>query len=79
MNREYTDGTEPDVLPHWRGAAECHGPCQRGRAPCPCPQACEHEFANEFDGLELLGRGVVWVLAFVGLGAVVAYFGGCAT
>lgn len=76
MNREYTDGTEPDVLPHWK---ECHGPCQQGRAPCPCPQACERVSADELDVFEALGRAVIWAFAFVGLGAVVAYFGGCAT
>lgn len=37
MERHYTNGTEPDVLPHW----ECHGPCHQGRLPCPTPHACE--------------------------------------
>jgi hypothetical protein len=37
MERHYTNGTEPDVLPDW----ECHGPCQQGRQLCPTPEACE--------------------------------------
>jgi hypothetical protein len=35
--------------------------------------ACERE-ANEFDGLELLGKTVVWVLALIGAGFLVGYF-----
>lgn len=70
MNKEYHDGTEPDTLPHY---AHCSGPCQQGRAPCPCPMACERE-ANDFDGLEFLGKIVVWILALIGAGFLVGYF-----
>lgn len=68
MQREYKDGTEPDVLPHWE---ECHGPCQQGRLPCPCPQACERAGGlQDLSVLETLGRLAVWALAVVGLAAV---------
>lgn len=65
--RYYSDGTEPDVLPHY---AHCGGPCDQGRKPCPCPIACERE-AHEFDGLELLGRLVLYFLALVGAGVLI--------
>lgn len=58
MNREYTDGTEPDVLPHWK---ECHGPCQQGRTPCPCPVACERPHESE-GSFRLLGRAFIVVM-----------------
>ena len=67
MNKEYHDGTEPDTLPHY---TFCGGPCDQGRKPCPCPIACERE-ADNFDGLELLGKAVVWVLALIGLGVLI--------
>ena len=51
----------------------CDGPCQRGDKPCPCPMACERE-EDEFDGLEFLGRLVLWFLALVGAGVLVGYF-----
>lgn len=35
---------------------QCSGPCQQGRVPCPCPQACDardddEEHLNVFRGL----------------------------
>jgi hypothetical protein len=35
----------------------CYGPCQQGRKPCPCPQACEieEEGINEYT---LFGLGI---------------------
>ena len=36
----FSDGTEPTVL-------RCHGPCQQGRLPCPCPDACEAREGEE--------------------------------
>lgn len=58
MQREYTDGTEPDVLPHWK---ECHGPCQQGRDPCPTPQACERPHESE-GSFRLLGQAFIAVM-----------------
>lgn len=57
MERHYTDGTEPDVLPHW----ECHGPCHQGRVACPTPEACERPVADE-STFRLLGMAVLAVL-----------------
>lgn len=68
MNREYHDGTEPDTLPHY---SVCHGPCDQGRKACPCPVACEREAPENFNGLEILGKLVVWFLALVGAGVLV--------
>jgi hypothetical protein len=56
MERHYTNGTEPDVLPHW----ECHGPCHQGRAPCPTPDACERP-GDDQDGVDVLGLATVLV------------------
>lgn len=67
MERYYTNGTEPDILPHW----ECHGPCQQGRLPCPTPAACERP---DQDGVDLLGLGAVLlalaVVAVIALGVL---------
>ena len=70
MERHYTNGTEPDVLPHW----ECHGPCHQGRVPCPTPAACERP-DNDESTWRLLGQAflavvlaaVIVVLLAVGL------------
>lgn len=67
MERHYSNGTEPDVLPHW----ECHGPCRQGRAECPTPEACERP-PGDPDGLELLGGLAVVLLVIVVLGLLVA-------
>ena len=37
----------PDALP------ACHGPCEQGRKPCPCPTACEISQDEEDDALAL--------------------------
>ena len=72
MNREYHDGAEPDSLPHY---AHCSGPCQQGRAPCPCPVACEREASDlDISILGLLVCLVIITLAIVGLGAIVEYY-----
>ena len=72
MNKEYHDGTEPDTLPHY---TFCSGPCNQGRAPCPCPVACEREAAEtDITVLGLFVRFIILALAFVGLGAIVGYF-----
>lgn len=73
MNREYHDGTEPTSLPHF---SICHGPCDQGRKPCPCPIACEMEAPNsdELGVFEFLGKAVIIVLALIGLGVVVGRF-----
>lgn len=67
MERHYSNGTEPDVLPHW----ECHGPCHQGRAPCPTPEACERPDHTE-DTFRLLGQAF---LAVVLAGIVVVLLG----
>jgi hypothetical protein len=60
MEKHYTDGTEPTILPHVRC---CSGPCEQGRKPCPAPDACE--IRND-DGreIEFLG-GVVVVITIL--------------
>lgn len=45
MERHYTDGTEPTVLPHMDQKhvlpVVCRGwSCQQGRVPCQTPQEC---------------------------------------
>jgi len=67
MERHYSNGTEPDVLPHW----ECHGPCHQGRVPCPTPEACERPDNTE-DTFRLLGQAF---LAVVLAGIVVVLLG----
>ena len=57
MERHYTNGTEPDVLPHW----ECHGPCRQGRAECPTPEACERP-NNDESTWRLLGQAFLAVI-----------------
>ena len=56
MEKHYTDGTEPTILPHVRC---CTGPCDQGRKPCPAPDACE--LRND-DDLEMLGRIVLAII-----------------
>lgn len=71
--RYYQDGTEPTVLPHYM---TCHGPCDQGRNPCPCPVACEMEAPNsdELGVFEFLGKAVIIVLALIGMSVVVGRF-----
>lgn len=57
MEKHYTDGTEPTIMPHMH----CHGPCEQGRKPCPAPAACER-VDTESDGLNALGAAVVVVV-----------------
>lgn len=66
--RYYNDGTEPDVLPHY---ARCHGPCDQGRKPCPCPVACEMEAPDELSILGIFVKFIVGVLAMIGFGVLV--------
>lgn len=70
MERHYSNGTEPDVLPHWN-SNECHGPCHQGRAPCPTPEACERPVDDE-GTWRLLGQAF---LAVVLAGIVVVLLG----
>ena len=51
----------------------CTGPCQQGKLPCPCPQSCEQPNADELGVFEVVGKFLICVLAFVGLGAIVGY------
>jgi hypothetical protein len=50
----------------------CTGPCQQGDKPCPCPQSCEAP--EDFNGLEVVAKLVIWFLALVGAGVLVGYF-----
>tara|TARA_R110000868_G_scaffold39383_1_gene137275 strand:- start:8558 stop:8782 length:225 start_codon:yes stop_codon:yes gene_type:complete len=52
MERYYTDGTEPDVLPHY--SRHCSGPCDQGRRDCPFPVACQVEERQVNDAVKLL-------------------------
>lgn len=60
--RYYTDGTEPDVLPHFGGC--CTGMCQQGRA---CPERHSDDRAHwvqrTVDAFAVLG--LIAALAFV--------------
>lgn len=65
------DETEPWVLPHFN---TCHGPCEQGRKPCPCPMACEEPSKDDgVDSLGLLMVGVVMLFAIIGVGAVIGF------
>ena len=64
MEHQFNDGTEPTILPH---QARCAGPCQQGRALCPCPELCE--VALDRSILRLAGQAF---LAIVLAGAVIA-------
>ena len=64
MERHYQDGTEPTILPH---QARCAGPCQQGRALCPCPELCEAALDRSI--LRLSGQAF---LAIVLAGVVIA-------
>lgn len=64
MERHYTDGTEPTILPH----IQCSGPCNQGRIPCPTPGACEvqePDFYGREHWLDIV-QGVVVVAALAG-------------
>lgn len=50
----------------------CTGPCEQGDKPCPCPMACESP--EEFNGLELIGSAVIWLLAIIGAGVLIGAF-----
>lgn len=65
--RYYTDGTEPDVLPHY---SRCTGPCDQGRKKCPCPAACE---AQDDDGVEAIGLLACLGIAVIGIVGLVAF------
>jgi len=67
MERHYTNGTEPDVLPHY---ARCTGPCQQGRVACPCPTSCEIEAALDENTWRIAGLGALAVVLFVTLVAI---------
>jgi hypothetical protein len=63
MEHHFNDGTEPTILPHY---ARCAGPCQQGRAACPCPQSCEQALDRSI--LRLAGQAF---LAIVLAGVVI--------
>ena len=68
MERHYTNGTEPDVLPHY---TRCTGPCQQGRVACPCPASCQIESELDENTFRLLGKAflaVVLALAVIAIG-----------
>ena len=58
MERHFDDGTEPTILPHISRC--CTGPCQQGRAACPCPQSCEK--ALDKSTLRLAGQAFLAVV-----------------
>lgn len=60
MEKHYDDGTEPTILPHY---ARCAGPCQQGRALCPCPESCEAALDESI--LSLTGKAFVAVVLAV--------------
>ncbi|MFO0439143.1 MAG: hypothetical protein ACK51Q_00610 [Betaproteobacteria bacterium] len=64
MEHHFNDGTEPTILPHY---ARCAGPCQQGRALCPCPESCEA--ALDESSLRMAGKAF---LAVVLAGVVIA-------
>lgn len=66
MERHYTDGTEPTILPH----IQCSGPCDQGRIPCPTPEACEVR-EPDFYGREHLKETLTDALLTAGVAAVV--------
>jgi hypothetical protein len=57
--------------PDERGACmSCSGPCQQGKKPCPCPDACALKQANDVTPSRDLAAAValtlaVWVVAVV--------------
>lgn len=65
-----SDETEPWVLPHFKA---CHGPCEQGRLPCPCPMACE-EAEESISPAWSIVVGIVVVFAVIGFGAVVGLY-----
>lgn len=48
----------------------CTGPCEQGKATCPCPDACE-QGQDHLSGLELLGGLALALAAIVVLGLLV--------
>lgn len=54
MERHYTNGTEPDVLPHFTRCTG--GPCDQGRKPEQCLDSCRK--ASRDEALEL--EALVW-------------------
>lgn len=71
MERHYTDGTEPDVLPHY--SRRCTGPCMQGRVTCPSPTACQIEAELDEDTWRIVGlAGLAVVLFVLFVGALVA-------
>ena len=65
MEHHYNDGTEPTILPHVSRC--CTGPCQQGRALCPCPESFQAALDESI--LRLAGQAF---LAIVLAGAVIA-------
>jgi len=70
MERHYTNGTEPDVLPHY---SRCTGgPCDQGRKLCPTPEACCVASDTEAEGsTRELTRPLVLAVALVALAVIV--------
>lgn len=70
MERHFTDGTEPTILPHY---TRCTGPCMQGRVTCPCPMSCQIEAELDENTWRVVGMAALAVVLFVILvGALVA-------
>jgi hypothetical protein len=69
MERHYTNGTEPDVLPHY---SRCTGPCDQGRKLCPTPEACCLASDTEAEGsTRAFTRPLFLAIALVALAVIV--------
>lgn len=75
MERHYTNGTEPDVLPHY---SRCTGPCDQGRKLCPCPTACQaaEDVEDEFSEMRIITRMVVAIIIVLCIALVVSVLAG---
>ena len=61
----FSDGTEPTVL-------RCHGPCDQGRKPCPCPAACEaREDEEQVDLVFLWAVVAILTVTIIAIGVAI--------
>ena len=64
MEKYYSDGTEPDILPHF-GVCQGVG-CQQGRKPCPHPEDCMLEEDRRLGCVVVVALGAaLWLLIFL--------------
>lgn len=67
MERHFTDGTEPTILPHY---SVCGGSCNQGREPCPHPLACQVPLTEDEEPDFHRGERLVLACIVVGVGLV---------